>query len=114
MDTIKIEKAIFGQVNQGHGLRFFSSNKDFFNKAGPLLDLPDVIPSGVNPFPYISGFPLENYYVIAKTFLDANASRAGMVIVYALAIPLEEIVYLNEINQLMIYFLMSPLKKMIF
>ncbi len=93
MDTIKIEKAIFGQVNQGHGLRFFSSNKDFFNKAGPLLDLPDVIPSGVNPFPYISGFPLENYYVIAKTFLDANASRAGMVIVYALAIPLEEIVF---------------------
>lgn len=100
MDTIKIEKAIFGQVNQGHGLRCFSSNKDFFNKASPLLDLPDVIPSGVNPFPYISGFPLENYYVIAKTFLDVNALRAGMVIVYALAIPLEEIVYLNEINQL--------------
>ena len=100
MDTIKIEKAIFGQVNQGHGLRCFSSNKDFFNKASPLLDLPDVIPSGVNPFPYISGFPLENYYVIAKTFLDVNASRAGMVIVYTLAIPLEEIVYLNEINHL--------------
>lgn len=111
MDTIKIEKAIFGQVNQGHGLRFFSSNKDFFNKAGPLLDLPDVIPSGVNPFPYISGFPLENYYVIAKTFLDANASRAGMVIVYALAIPLEKIVYLNEINQLIDLLPNKPIKE---
>ena len=100
MDTIKIEKAIFGQVNQGHGLRYYSSNKEFFNKASPFLDLPDVIPPRVNPFPYLSGFPLENYYVIARTFLDVNASRAGMVIVYALAIPLEEIVYLNEIDQL--------------
>lgn len=111
MDTIKIEKAIFGQVNQGHGLRCFTSNKDFFNKASPLLDLPDVIPSGVNPFPYISGFPLENYYVIAKTFLDVNASRAGMVIVYALAIPLEEIVYLNEINQLIDLLPNEPIKE---
>lgn len=101
MDITKIERAIFGQVNQGFGLRVYSSNNHLFKKASALLDLPDTIAPGINPFPYISGFPLENYYLIAKTFSDTRASRSGMVVVYAFAIPLEQIIYLNEINQLM-------------
>lgn len=100
MDTTKIERAIFGQVNQGFGLRVCSSNNDLFKKASALLDLPDTIAPGINPFPYISGFPLENYYLIARTFPDTHASRSGMVVVYAFAILLEEIIYLDEINQL--------------
>lgn len=100
MDITKIERAIFGQVNQGFGLRVYSSNNHLFKKASALLDLPDTIAPGINPFPYISGFPLESYYLIAKTFSDTRASRSGMVVVYVFAIPLEQIIYLNEINQL--------------
>lgn len=100
MGVIQLDKAVFGQVNQGHGLRCCSFNRELFNSASSLLDVPDVIPPGVNPFPYISGFPLNEHYIIAKTFLDVNASRAGMVIVYALAIRLEEIIYLKGIDQI--------------
>ena len=82
MDTTKIERAIFGQVNQGFGLRVFSSNNDLFKKASALLDLPDTIALGINPFPYISGFPLENYYIVAKTFSDTCISLESVFIFF--------------------------------
>jgi hypothetical protein len=98
---MKVEKAVFGQVGQGHGLRSFSSKEDFFKRASQWLDIPDVVPSGVNFSPYISGFSLEDQYVISRTFLDVNASRSGMVVAYALAVSIDEITFLNDINKLL-------------
>ncbi|HHQ4308985.1 TPA: hypothetical protein ACSP7Y_005049, partial [Serratia fonticola] len=79
---MKIEKAIFGQVGQGHGLRSYSSNPEFFRKISQWLDLPDVVPAGVDFSPYISGFPFENKYILARSFIDISASRSGMMVVY--------------------------------
>ena len=56
---MNVDKAIFGQVGHGHGLRNFSSNENIFRKASQWLDLPDSLPSSVNFSPYISGFKLE-------------------------------------------------------
>lgn len=98
---MKVDKAIFGQVNLGHGLKCCSSNAKLFTSASHFLDLPDAVPPGVNLSSYTSGFALQEYYVIARTFLDKNANRAGMVISYALAVSVDEIRYLNDISQLL-------------
>lgn len=98
---MKVDKAIFGQVNLGHGLKCCSSNDKLFNNASHFLDLPDAVPPGVNLSSYISGFALQGYYIIARTFLDKSANRAGMVISYALAVPIDDIQNLENINQLL-------------
>lgn len=98
---MNVDKAIFGQVGHGHGLRNFSSKESIFRKASQWLDLPDSLPSSVNFSPYISGFKLEDQYIIAKTFLDENASRSGMVVSYAIAVPTDQIRYLSNLNQLL-------------
>ncbi|HDS7500261.1 TPA: hypothetical protein QHU55_002556 [Klebsiella aerogenes] len=97
---MKIEKAIFGQVGQGHGLRKCSSNYDFFRKISQRLDLPDVIPSGVNFSPYVSGFSFENKYVLSRSFIDGKASRSGMITVYSLAFNIGEISNINNLEAL--------------
>lgn len=88
---MKIEKAIFGQVGQGHGLRSCSSNPEFFRKISQWLDLPDVVPAGVDFSPYISGFPFENKYIFARSFIDISASRSGMMVVYTVAIDINDV-----------------------
>jgi len=100
---MKIEKAIFGQVGQGHGLRSFSSSPEFFRKISQWLDLPDVVPAGVDFSPYISGFPFDNKYILARSFIDENASRSGMIVVYALAIDITEISNINDLSSLMMF-----------
>ncbi|WP_272685715.1 MULTISPECIES: GAP1-N1 domain-containing protein [Providencia] len=97
---MKIEKAIFGQVGQGHGLRRCSSNTEFFRKISQWLDLPDVVPAGVDFSPYISGFPFENKYILARSFIDINASRSGMMVVYTVAIDLNDISKFDNLNNL--------------
>ncbi|WP_440824315.1 GAP1-N1 domain-containing protein [Psychrobacter cryohalolentis] len=97
---MKVETAIFGQVGQGHGLRTCSMDLKVFDTATSRLDLPDAIPNGLNLSSYISGFTLNAYYIVARTFIDDQASRSGMVRSYALAIPLEALVHLNNINVL--------------
>ncbi|MEI2628780.1 effector-associated domain EAD1-containing protein [Erwinia aphidicola] len=97
---MKIEKAIFGQVGQGHGLRSCSSNPEFFKKISQWLDLPDVVPAGVDFSPYISGFPFENKYILARSFIDISASRSGMMVVYTVAIDLNDISNFDNLNNL--------------
>lgn len=97
---MKIETAIFGQVGQGHGLRSRSVDLKVFDTATSHLDLPDAIPNGLSLPSYISGFTLNDHYIVARTFLDGQASRSGMVRAYALAIPLESLTHINNINVL--------------
>lgn len=111
---MNVDKAIFGQVGHGHGLRNFSSNESRFRKASQWLDLPDSLPSSVNFSSYISGFKLEDQYIIAKTFLDENASRSGMVVSYALAVPTDQIRYLSNLNQLLKLLPNTPVNDNIF
>lgn len=98
---MKLEKAVFGQVGQGHGLRGCTSSRDFFMRSSQWFDLPDSLPSGVQLSPYISGFSLGNKYVLARTFPDFDASRSGMVISYVLSFSIEEIDCIKNLEQLL-------------
>ena len=98
---MKVDKAIFGEGDRGHGLRCFSSNSEFFKNISQSLDLPDAFPSGTGFSSYVSGFASQGNYVVAKTFLDETASRPGMVISYAIAVSIDDIQHLDNIKLLL-------------
>ncbi|MBP6035628.1 MAG: hypothetical protein KA603_05775 [Azonexus sp.] len=55
------------------------------------LDLPDAVPPGVQAWsPFVRGFPIDDHYVLARTFLDSSASRGGMVLTHALIVSLDD------------------------
>jgi hypothetical protein len=86
-----LKKPYLGRLGKGHGLRSCSSNPEFFRKISQWLDLPDVVPAGVDFSPYISGFPFENKYIFARSFIDISASRSGMMVVYTVAIDINDV-----------------------
>ncbi|MGU3316983.1 effector-associated domain EAD1-containing protein [Sphingomonas sp. M6A6_1c] len=81
---MKIETAIFGEVNSGHALRAASADIDFARSISGRFDLPSTPPGGVRWSPAISGFPAHGRYVLARTFLDTKAPRGNMVLAHAL------------------------------
>jgi hypothetical protein len=95
-----VQQAIYGEVRSGHGLRAITSRLVPPSGLGYKLDLPNNAPQGVNWSPYLSGFPLGAWYVIAKTFHDPNASRSGMVLSHALLIPLNEMMRMGDLRPL--------------
>jgi hypothetical protein len=49
------------------------------------------VPSGVQAWsPFVRGFPIDDHYVLARTFLDSSASRGGMVVTHALIVSLDD------------------------
>lgn len=98
---MRVEEAIYGEVNGGHALREASGDKQFAQSIASRLDLPDTAPTGVQWSPYISGFPHGDRYVIARTFIDDVAPRSGMVICHALIAPLDELVQVRNLHSLL-------------
>jgi hypothetical protein len=72
------------------------------------LDLPDTAPSGVDWSPFIRGFPHGESYVVARTFLDRKAPRAGMVLCHALFLPLKELATSSDIRPMLNVLAASP------
>lgn len=72
------------------------------------LDLPDTSPFGVVWSPYLTGFPLEKYYVLAKTMIDNYAPRAGMVFTHALIAPIDEMVEFDDLDRLVSLLFSEP------
>lgn len=105
---MKIEQAIYGEVRSGHSLRMASCSNPIMVEIASRLDLPDTAPLGVNWSPYITGFPYGDRYVIARTFEDTNATRAGMVISHALIAPLDEIVTTANLSSLLKHLIVIP------
>ncbi|MUI14791.1 hypothetical protein GJV26_20325 [Massilia dura] len=97
-----MEQAIYGEVaRRGHGLRAASPNALMAEGIASKLDLPDTIPPGdLNWGKFVRGFPLPDYYVLARTFLDPMASRGGMVLTHALFIPLDEMCAVSSLSPL--------------
>lgn len=85
-----IEQALFGELNRGHGLLMTSGDRNLMAELAPRLDLPDNAPPGADWSPFVSGFPFKGWYVVARTFHDQAAPRAGMVLAHAVLIPLEK------------------------
>ncbi|MHC5131837.1 GAP1-N1 domain-containing protein [Pseudomonas glycinis] len=98
---MRVEEAIYGEVNGGHALREASGDSHFAQSIASRLDLPDTAPTGVQWSPYISGFSHGDRYVIARTFIDDGASRSGMVICHALIAPLEELIQIRNLHSIL-------------
>ncbi|WP_047535633.1 GAP1-N1 domain-containing protein [Shewanella sp. ZOR0012] len=105
---MKIEQAIYGEVRSGHALRLASTRSQIVDELASRLDLPDTAPPGVNWSPYITGFPYGDRYVLARTFADPHATRAGMVISHALIAPLDEIVTTDNLKSLLGNLIVTP------
>lgn len=89
---MRVEQAVYGEIpGRGHGLRASSPNASIAAAIASKLDLPDAVPPGVQAWsPFVRGFPIEDHYVLARTFLDSSASRGGMVLTHALIVSLDD------------------------
>lgn len=100
---MRVEQAIYGEVaGRGHGLRASSSNTPIVATIASKLDLPDAVPPSVRAWsPFVRGFPIDDHYILARTFLDSSASRGGMVLTHALIVNLDD---MCEVGSLTILF----------
>lgn len=89
---MRVEQAVYGEVpGRGHGLRTSSTNAPIAAAIASKLDLPDAVPQGVQAWsPFVRGFPIDDHYVLARSFLDSSASRGGMVLTHALIVSLDD------------------------
>ena len=83
-------------IRGGHALREATGDRQLAAEFASRLDLPDTAPSGVVWSPFTSGFPHADRYVLARTFLDPQATRGGMVLSHALIISLEDIIHCHR------------------
>ncbi len=97
---MKVEQAIYGEVRGGHALRMASDRSGIAAELTSRLDLPDTAPPGVDWSPFVIGFPHGNRYVLARTFADPAATRAGMVLCHALIASLGEIATTADLRPL--------------
>tara|TARA_R110002020_G_scaffold26307_8_gene84977 strand:+ start:679 stop:3183 length:2505 start_codon:yes stop_codon:yes gene_type:complete len=100
---MRVEQAVYGEViGRGHGLIRSSTNTPLIASIASKLDLPDAVPFGVQGWsPFVRGFPIDDHYVLARTFLDSRASRGGMVLSHALIVSLDDIC---EVESLAVFF----------
>ncbi|RAP56859.1 effector-associated domain EAD1-containing protein [Oleiagrimonas sp. MCCC 1A03011] len=99
---MRVEQAVYGEVpGRGHGLRASSPNAFMAADIASKLDLPDAVPPGVQAWaPFVRGFPIDDHYVLGRTFLDSSASRGGMVLTHALILSLEDMCELESLAAL--------------
>lgn len=105
---MRIDQAVYGEVpGRGHGLRESSADAPIAAAIASKLDLPDAVPPGVQAWsPFVRGFPIDDHYVLARTFVDPNASRGGMVLTHALIVSLDD---MCEVGSLRVLFgLLAP------
>ncbi len=98
---MRIEQALYGEHRGGHSLLTASGDREVSAEIVQRLDLPDTAPPGVRWSPFLRGFPYRNRYVFARTFLDAGASRGGMVFSHALMAPLDDIAEWRDLRPLL-------------
>lgn len=103
-----VQQAIYGVVRNGHGLRTASGDRRLAAELANRFDLPDTAPPGAEWSPYLSGFPHQDLYIIARTFLDTSASRAGMVLTHALFVSLDNIVATTDLRPFLERLIASP------
>jgi hypothetical protein len=95
---MRVEQAIYGEVEGTHSLRVASGEEQFAREIANRMDLPEATPAGTTWSSFVSGFPFRRHYVIARTFPDPTATRGGMVFAHALIAPLDEICHWRHIG----------------
>lgn len=105
---MRVEQAIYGEVRGGHALRLASDRSRIPAELASRLDLPDTAPPGVEWSPFVSGFPHGDRYVLARTFADPTASRAGMVLSHAVIAPLGQVTTMADLRPLIALLITAP------
>lgn len=107
-NQIKIHQAFYGEVNRSHSC-LFSTIEDAKLKTflTGFTDRPSAVPAGIVMQPYYSAIAHSNYYIFTLTFPDNTAQRPGMVFTHVLIIAIDEIEYLNDLENLFIHFYKS-------
>jgi GTPase-associated protein 1, N-terminal domain type 1/Effector-associated domain 1 len=83
-----VHQAIYGSDHGGHMLLVASANGGPpFGELAWRTDLPGTAPPGVVWEPYLSGFSVEDYYILSRTLPDRTVARGGMVLTHALFLP---------------------------
>lgn len=105
---MRLEQATYGASRGGHAMIAASGLHDVTIELTSRLDLPDTSPVGVTWSPYLSGFPLEKHYVVARTMADPHAPRAGMVFSHALIAPIDDMVAYCDLRRIVELLLTEP------
>src|SRR5438034_3508488 len=105
---MKVEQAIFGEVRGGHALRLASDEGRVSSELTTRLDLPDTAPPGVDWSPFLHGFPHGDRYVLARSFSDPVATRAGMVLSHAVIAPLDELARTPDLRPVLALLIAIP------
>jgi hypothetical protein len=104
-NQIKVHQAFYGEVNLSHGC-LFSTVEDAELKTflTGFTDRPSAVPAGIVMQPYYSAIQHGKYYVFTLTFPDHTAQRAGMVFTHVLIIDIDDIEYVNNLDNLFSHF----------
>ena len=105
---MKVEQAFYGAVRSGHSILSASDGAAIAADLSARLDLPDTAPPGVLWSPFLRGFPTAGHYVLARTFLDPEAKRSGMVFSHALIAPLDDFAATRDLRPFLDLLSRSP------
>lgn len=94
-----IGQASYGELNKGHALRNASSMATAAGSIVNQMDLRGSAPPGGIWEPYFSGFPIKDFYVLARTAADLSAVRPGMVRSRALFLPMSSLGEVENIEK---------------
>ena len=96
MDIV-FDEIMVGERNRAHDVLASTLPDDIARSLAHHLDLPGQLPPGFELQNYVSGFPHEGRYVVARTSQDPSAARQGMVFSHALVADLGTIGELVDI-----------------
>ena len=96
MDIV-FDEIMVGERNRAHDVLASTLPDDIARSLAHHLDLPGQLPPGFELQNYVSGFPYEGRYVVARTSQDPSAARQGMVFSHALVADLGAIGELVDI-----------------
>ena len=96
MDIV-FNEIMVGERNRAHDVLASTLSDDIARSLAHHLDLPGQLPPGFELQNYVSGFPYEDRYVVARTSQDPSAARQGMVFSHALVADLGAIGELVDI-----------------
>ena len=105
VNKVIIQQAYYGEANRAHSCIFQTiDDPDLTSYLIAFTDRPAALPPGVDLEPYFSGSMILGYYVFSKTFSDPFATRAGMVFTHALIISLNDIGFINNLDDVFSHF----------
>lgn len=95
--SIQIHQAYYGEQRSQHTLLAASGNRSLFERLTIHTDRPDNPPADWPS--YVSGFPFEDHYVLARTSIDPSAER-DMIFTHALLLREEDVREVRDLRPL--------------